>query len=84
MIREKTQTGPSETSGGAIDRRALSEKGKLVYKEQKRWLFLGLPFTFTTSLMYENDIKIKSGLLSCMKNAYYLYLVIDVQLQMSF
>jgi hypothetical protein len=84
MIREKTQTGPSETSGGAIDRRALSEKGKLVYKEQKRWLFLGLPFTFTTYLLYENDIQIKSGFLSSMENDCYMYRVIDVQLQISF
>ena len=90
MVREKTDhtvmnEGPG--AGGrtaAADRRPLTDQGKLVYKEKKRWGFLGLPFTFTTYLLYENDIQIKSGFLSSVENDCYMYRVIDVQLRISF
>ena len=62
----------------------MAGQGKLVYKEKKRWGFLGLPFTFTTYLLYENDIQIKTGLFSSMENDCYMYRVIDVQLRISF
>lgn len=66
------------------NRRAIAEQGKLVFKEKKRLGFLGLPFTFTTYLIYENDIQIKSGFLSSVENDCYMYRVIDVQLRVSF
>lgn len=68
----------------AADRRAMSDQGRLIYKEKKRWGFFGLPFTFTTYLLYENDIQIKTGLLSIMENDCYMYRVIDVQLRVGF
>lgn len=68
----------------AQERKSMSGQGKLVYKEKKRWGFLGLPFTFTTYLLYENDIQIKTGLFSSMENDCYMYRVIDVQLRISF
>ena len=77
-------TGADRRASMAIDRRSMSEQGKLVYREQKRWGFLGLPFTFTTYLLYENDIQIKSGFLSSVENDCYMYRVIDVQLRVSF
>ncbi len=89
MVREKTDhtvanEGPGAGGRNAADRRPLTDQGKLVYKEKKRWGFLGLPFTFTTYLLYENDIQIKSGFLSSVENDCYMYRVIDVQLRISF
>ncbi len=89
MVREKTDhtvtnEGPAAGGRNAADRRPLTDQGKLVYKEKKRWGFLGLPFTFTTYLLYENDIQIKSGFLSSVENDCYMYRVIDVQLRISF
>lgn len=96
MVREKNgdttavptpATGDPRGSGKdriAENRRAMAEQGKLVYREKKRWGFLGLPFTFTTYLLYENDIRIKTGLLSSVENDCYMYRVIDVQLRISF
>lgn len=91
MVREKTDhtvtnegPGTGVRTAAAADRRPLTDQGKLVYKEKKRWGFLGLPFTFTTYLLYENDIQIKSGFLSSVENDCYMYRVIDVQLRISF
>ena len=78
--------GPDGSAYGmqGNNRRAIAEQGKLVFKEKKRLAFLGLPFTFTTYLIYENDIQIKSGFLSSVENDCYMYRVIDVQLRISF
>lgn len=91
MVREKTDNtvmnegpGYGGRTAATADRRPLTDQGKLVYKEQKRWGFLGLPFTFTTYLLYENDIQIKSGFFSSVENDCYMYRVIDVQLRISF
>lgn len=91
MVREKTDhtvtnegPGTGVRTAAVADRRPLTDQGKLVYKEKKRWGFLGLPFTFTTYLLYENDIQIKSGFLSSVENDCYMYRVIDVQLRISF
>ena len=48
--------------------------------EKKRWLFLGLPFTFTTYNVRENLITIESGLLKKVENDCYMYKVQDVEL----
>lgn len=50
------------------------------FKEKKRWLFLGLPFTFTTYDVRENLITIQSGLLKKIENDCYMYKVQDVEL----
>jgi hypothetical protein len=91
MVKEKTNenmtgagNGPEGRPSAAADRRALTDQGKLVYREKKRWGFLGLPFTFTTYLIYENDIQIKTGFLSVIENDCYMYRVIDVQLRVGF
>ena len=76
--------GPEGRPSAAADRRALTDQGKLVYREKKRLGFLGLPFTFTTYLIYENDIQIKTGFLSVIENDCYMYRVIDVQLRAGF
>lgn len=48
--------------------------------ERKRWLFLGLPFTFTKYIIKENVLTIDSGLLKKVENDCYMYKVQDVEL----
>lgn len=50
------------------------------YTERKRWLFLGLPFTFTKYHIKENILTIDSGLLKKVENDCYMYKVQDVEL----
>lgn len=53
------------------------------YQERKRWVFLGLPFTFTKYTVGEEVITINSGFLSTSENDCYMYKVQDVELQAS-
>lgn len=50
------------------------------FTEKKRWLFFGLPFTFTKYIVKENMITIDSGFLSKVENDCYMYKVQDVEL----
>ena len=50
------------------------------YIETKRWLFFGLPFTFTKYYIKENTITIDSGLFRKVENDCYMYKVQDVEL----
>ena len=54
------------------------------FKERKRWLFFGLPFTFTVYTVGEEVINIKKGLLNMVEDDCYLYKVLDVKLETSF
>lgn len=49
------------------------------FVERKRWLFLGLPFTFTKYTIREDMITIAEGLLKTVENDCYMYKVQDVQ-----
>ena len=53
------------------------------YVERKRWLFLGLPFTFTKYKINEQVITINAGLFSTTENDCYLYKIQDVELRTS-
>lgn len=53
------------------------------YQEKKRWLFFGLPFTFTKYTIGEEIITIRSGLLNTRENDCYMYKVQDVELEVS-
>lgn len=53
------------------------------YVERKRWLFFGLPFTFTKYTVNGRVITINAGLLSTTENDCYLYKVQDVELKTS-
>lgn len=50
------------------------------FRERKRWLFLGLPFTFTKYTIKEEMITVDTGLLKTVENDCYMYKVQDVQL----
>ena len=53
------------------------------FVEKKRWLFLGLPFTFTKYIIKEDVLTIKAGLLKTEENDCYMYKVQDVTLTTS-
>lgn len=50
------------------------------FRERKRWVFLGLPFTFTKYTVREDMITVNTGLLRTEENDCYMYKVQDVQL----
>lgn len=49
------------------------------FVERKRWLFLGLPFTFTKYTVKEDRLTIQTGLFKTVENDCYMYKVQDVQ-----
>lgn len=51
----------------------------MAFVERKRWLFLGLPFTFTKYTVTEEQITINSGLFTRIENDCYMYKIQDVQ-----
>ena len=48
------------------------------FVERKRWLFFGLPFTFTKYTIKEDMITVAEGLLKTVENDCYMYKVQDV------
>ena len=49
------------------------------FKERKRWLFLGLPFTFTKYTVKEDLITVNRGFLKTEEDDCYMYKVQDVR-----
>lgn len=49
------------------------------FKERKRWVFLGLPFTFTKYTVKDDMITVNSGLIRTEENDCYMYKVQDVK-----
>lgn len=53
------------------------------FREKKRWLFLGLPWTFTTYIIKEDIVTMTRGFLNKVEDDCYMYKIQDVQLQTS-
>ena len=49
------------------------------FVEKKRWLFLGLPFTFTKYFIREDMITVDTGVFTKVENDCYMYKVQDVE-----
>lgn len=54
------------------------------FVERKRWLFFGLPFTFTKYTIKEDMITVAEGLLKTVENDCYMYKVQDVERSATF
>ena len=50
----------------------------MLYVERKRWVFFGLPFTFTKYTVKEDMITVDEGLLKTIENDCFMYKVQDV------
>ena len=54
--------------------------GEIQFRERKRWLFFGLPFTFTVYTVGEDMITVSEGFLNKKENDCYMYKVQDVEM----
>lgn len=61
----------------------MEQEQRKEYVERKRWVFFGLPLTFTKYTVTDEVITINDGLLSTRENDCYLYKVQDVELKTS-
>ena len=85
MMEENREQERKEQQGpGADGRDDDALKGSAgEYVERKRWLFFGLPFTFTKYTINEQVVTINAGLFSTTENDCYLYKIQDVELRTS-
>ena len=73
-LKKEIESGEDMQSESEKD---VSEKK---YVERKRWVFFGLPFTFTKYTVTNELITINDGFLSTKENDCYMYKVQDVEL----
>ena len=79
------ETEEKNVQGEVLEEKDIraEEKPAYAYRERKRILFLGLPFTFTKYTIDEDVITIDTGFLNMKENDCYLYKVQDVELKTS-
>lgn len=58
---------------------SMMESGTVEFRQRKRWVFFGLPFTFTVYTVKEDMITIESGFFNKRENDCYMYKVQDVE-----
>ena len=51
---------------------------KLIMRERKRWLFFGVPWTFTKYTLTDKKLIIEEGLLKSVENEILLYRIMDI------
>ncbi len=56
------------------------EDQSIIKMERKRWVFFGLPFTFTKYKVKQDVLSIESGFFTKVENDCYLYKIQDVEL----
>lgn len=59
---------------------AEMKENKVVYRERKRILFFGLPWTFTKYIITEDMVTVDSGFFKTVEDDCYMYKVQDVKL----
>ena len=61
----------------------INDDDAVVYKERKRWLFFGLPFTFTKYKISPSVLTVDAGLFNTTEDDCYMYKIQDVKLDRS-
>jgi len=71
----------SSAKGSVYERRDdMEQSNEYDYVERKRWLFLGLPWTFTVYRMKDDMLNVKTGFFRLEQNDCYMYKIVDVRL----
>lgn len=62
---------------------AVNEDGSPVIKERKRWLFFGLPLTFTKYVLTSKSLQLNRGFFTTTEDDLLLFRVMDVSVRRS-
>jgi len=60
-----------------------AESGLPVIKERKRWMFFGLPFTFTQYILDAKTLKLKKGFFTVTEDDILLFRILDLSIKRS-